>query len=71
MIELISLFVASTTSLGIGSYLLIDSTTKRNKDNLNSINDSAKAGMNRLNVFKQLTEFIQLHSNTKQLNLFT
>lgn len=67
MIALIALFVASTTSLGIGSYLLIDSTIRCNKCNLNSINDRAKAEKDPSEVFNQLSEFIQLHSNSKEL----
>lgn len=70
MIALIALFVAGTTSLGIGSFLLIDSTIECNKRNLNSMNDSVKTGMERLKVFTRLSEFIQLHSNSKQLHFF-
>lgn len=63
-------FVASMTTLGIGSYLLIDSMTKIIKDSLNALNVSGKNKRDHLQMFKQLSEFIQLHSKSKQLNLF-
>lgn len=62
-------YAASTLSLGIGSYLFMNSTIENNKGILISINRIAQAKKSRSQMLKQLSKFIKFHSISKKLNL--
>lgn len=66
------IFSANFLSLGIGCFIFVISSIRDMKGTLRSINKNAKSNeivANRSRSLKRLSEFIQLHSKTKQLSL--
>lgn len=55
-------------SCGAASYLFAIAVTKDIKCILNTINENSKTKMGRKRIYKQLNEFIGLHSTLKQLS---
>lgn len=58
----------TTVSIGIGNYLFGMSLTDDIKTILHSIDKNSKSRKNRQNLRAQFIEFINLHSDTKQLS---
>lgn len=56
------------TTFGIACYLFIVALNEDNKSILQTINTDARAKATRLNIYKQFTEFVDSHSDTKQLS---
>lgn len=66
------IFSANFLSLGLGCYLFVVSSTRDMKGTLRSINKNSKSietVANRSRTLKRLSEFVQLHSKTRQLSL--
>lgn len=63
--------VACSASLGISSHLLVMLAIKDIKSILRSINELSKTKSDeQLNISKEFTEFIQMHSTMKQFSKF-
>lgn len=65
-------FSANFLSLGAGCFLFMISSVRDMKGTLRSINKKVKSteiGANRSHVLKRFTQFIKLHSETRQLSL--
>lgn len=68
MMVLVAAFISlGVITISIGTSLMLVSIIKDLKADLRSLNENAKKG-NRLQIFKQLFKFIELHSNAKQLS---
>lgn len=67
----ISYFVGSLAILGISTYILMLAMIKDIKYRLYSINENAKADKNKnpTATVEQFSDFIQMHSMTKQLSI--
>lgn len=61
-------FAACMALFGIGTFLFIISGTKDAKNNLKSINKTAKARGNRQKILKQVADYTQFHSNIKRFS---
>lgn len=61
-------FNAGLVPLGIGGFLFILSITENIKNNLNSVNEMAKAKGTRAEIYGRISHSIQLHSDAKQLS---
>ena len=59
---------ACVLALAIGSYLYIIALNKCMKESLNVINQTTHDKINRIGIGKRLSEFIELHSNVKELS---
>lgn len=55
------LFLACVIPLGIGAFLFEITMAKEVKNDLIAINEDAKIDDQQVQIFKQLTEFIQIH----------
>lgn len=62
------LIIACLVSFVRGVELIINAVSKDIKCNLKSINAIVKPKRNRLELAKHLMDFIQIHSNSKQLS---
>ena len=63
------LVLANITSFGACSFVYADSLTRDIKDNVKAINEGIKTQKSTdLQAFKQITNFVQLHSAAKQLS---
>lgn len=62
------LFLSGITASGVALYLYAMTITEDIKISLNAINEDAKKNKTRLQAFKRLKDFIQLHSFAKQLS---
>lgn len=62
-------YIACVTSFGIGTCFMLNTTTKEIKNDMNSINKAAHANSmkDHLYIVNQLREFVELHSQAKQL----
>lgn len=66
----VSLVGTCNIALLFGSYMMLNSMINDIKNDLNSISESAKTADNRASIFKQLTNFVEFHSNLKELSHF-
>lgn len=60
------MFVSCLVTFGFGVFLFALSSTKIVKNDLNSINESAKTKRHRLQALNQISDFIQFHSSLKR-----
>lgn len=58
--------VACILSIGFGAYLFIMTLTEDLKMRIAAINECGKNQASELDALEKVTEFIQLHSDTKQ-----
>ena len=61
-------YVASSICFGIGCFLYAVFATKDFRNDLKSINESAKNDQNRTETLKSLSGFIEFYSTSKQLS---
>lgn len=66
-------YAAYLIAYGVGMNLYIVAFTEDIKRHLRAMNEGIKAGANRTDINRQIAEYIQIHSDSKQLmaNLFT
>lgn len=67
MLAYIFFFIACSSTLAIGVYLLTATATGDIKENLHSTNDAAKSADGHSNISIQIFEYIEYHSILKQL----
>lgn len=60
--------VACILSIGFGAYTFITAMTEDIKINLHAINDNTKTEADRLSIIKEFSDFIEIHSNARQLS---
>ena len=59
--------VALVLSIGFGAYTFIIALTEDIKISISTIQDDIKTQADRLVIFKQFSDFIEIHLNAKQL----
>ena len=69
MLAYLIFFIMCIISFGIGSYYLVISLTNDLKGQLDLINEHLQTKRNRLQAIKEMYEFIQFDSDTKQLSI--
>lgn len=68
MLMYVSYAVACILSIGFGAYSFIIAMTEDIKINVNITNDDIKIKKNRSKIVEQISDFIEIHSNAKQLS---
>lgn len=63
-------FIDCMLSLGITSFLFEVEINREMKNNLNSINKISEKRDNLLQIVKELSDFVEIHSMMKQLSKF-
>ena len=61
-------YLACFFTLAFGAYLIGTTIAKHVVEDMKSTNDDIKFSKSKIDVFKKLSELIQMHSDAKQLN---
>lgn len=64
-------FLANIVSIAIGTNLLLISITKDIKSILKKIHHDGDTPMNHLEIINQIVQYVQLHTDVKELSCFT